>query len=353
MRQIRNVIRYLVVVMVNIFIMYVFHSYLNLLLLIGLLLLPFYSIYGVYRVKRELSLELVLPKESMEKESEFHLGFILHNPTWFPLVNATIKLTIANRFYEEERVHYLNIPVRARRDTETVYLIMMEYCGRLSVKMEEIKLLDLLGIYEAVIPIQEEQECLIFPKGELRTQEAGQIYINGVSEAMESREKGYDFSEISGIREYIPGDKLQNIHWKLSMKKDELMVKERISVSAMQLNVLVELANDEEMRLEGVLELAAGITKSFVAQNLPFTVYYYSTNLGTLKECFIGNRMEWEQWMEMLLYDRTYADTGRVEQMFLKENVSAGSYLYIGHGVAVTEESAIFGEKDSIAVLKR
>ena len=42
---------------------------------------------------------------------------------------------------------------------------------------------------------------------------------------MESKKKGYDFSEVTGIREYIPGDKLQNIHWKLSAKKDILMVR--------------------------------------------------------------------------------------------------------------------------------
>lgn len=353
MRQIRNVIRYLVVIIVNVFIMYVFHSYVNFLLLIGLLLFPFYSIYGVCKVKQGISLKLFLPKEPMEKGCEFHLSFILHNPTWFPLVNATIKLTTRNSFYEEKGIHYLNIPVRARRDTETVYPIVMDYCGRLSVKAEEIRLLDLLGVYEVTIPIQKEQECLVFPNGEQRNGEAGRIYINGVSEAMESKERGYDFSEISGIREYIPGDKLQNIHWKLSVKKDELMVKERISVSAMRLNVLVELANDEEMRLEGVLELADSITKSFVAQNLPFTVYYYSTNLGRLKECFIGNRVEREQWMEMLLYDRSYTDIGRAEQMFLKENASTGAYLYIGYDMETNEEGTMFGEKDAVAVLKR
>lgn len=352
MRRIRNVIRYVVVIILNIFMMYVFHSYVNLLLLVGLILFPFYSFYGVYRVKQELTLKIVVPLEPMKREDEFYLRFILHNPTWFPLVNATIKLKVANRFYKEEGTHYLNIPVRARKDTEAAYPVIMDYCGRLAVEAEEIKLLDLLGIYEAVVPVHEEQECLVFPKSTLRNQEAGQIYINGVSEAMESKEKGYDFSEISGIREYIPGDKLQNIHWKLSVKKDELMVKERISVSAQQLNVLVELANDEEMRLEAVLELADSITRSFVTQNLPFTIYYYSTNMGGLKECYIGNQVEQDQWMEMLLYDQSYTDAGRVERMFLRENGSTGSYLYIGYASEGKEENAIFGEKDTVAVLR-
>lgn len=352
MRRIRNIIRYLVVIVLNIFVMYVFHSYLNFLLLIGLILFPFYSIYGVYKVKQELAFHIIVPAEPMEKGSEFYLRFVLHNPTWFPLVNATIKLNVANRFYREEGTHFLNVPIRAQKDTEAIYPIVMDYCGRLAVKAEEIRLLDLLGIYEVVLPINEEQECLVFPKSELRNQEAGRLYINGVSESMESKEKGYDFSEISGIREYIPGDKLQNIHWKLSVKKDELMVKERISVSAMQLNVLVELENDEDMRLEAVLELAESITKSFVVQNLPFTVYYYSTNLSELKGCYIGNEVERSQWMEMLLYDQSYVEHGKVEEMFLKENPSVNSYLYIGYGQPVEEENAMVGEKDAAAVLK-
>lgn len=35
--------------------------------------------------------------------------------------------------------------------------------------------------------------------------------------------------EVSEIREYRPGDRMHNIHWKLSAKRDEIMVYEFIS----------------------------------------------------------------------------------------------------------------------------
>ncbi|MCM1158665.1 MAG: DUF58 domain-containing protein [Bacteroidales bacterium] len=354
MRRIRNILRYMVVIILNIFVMVVFHSYINFILLVGLILLPFCSIFGLYQVKQMFSLQIRAPEEAMERGNEFYLHFVLSNPTWFPLVNATMRLYMENGFYGDFGQHYLNIPVRARKKTETVYPVVMDYCGRLKVKVEEIRLMDLLGIYEVSVPLQTERECMVFPRGQERNQEAGRIYMRGVSEAMESREKGYDFSEVSGIREYIPGDKLQNIHWKLSVKKDELMVKERISVSAMQLNVLLELANDEEMRLEAVLELADSITRSFVRQNLPFTIYYYSTGRGELRECYIGSEIERSQWMEMLLYDRCYEGFGRVEEYFLRENPSVHSYLYIGYlpEGEPEEDKVLFGEKQAAAVLR-
>ncbi len=353
MKRLRNRIRYMIVVVLNILFMLAFHSYVNLLLLAGLLLFPFYSIYGVNQVKKTFSLQISVPDETMEKGEEFFLRFSLHNPTIFPLVNASLMLTLENRFYKEHGEQELNLPVRARGNTEVVYPIVMDYCGRFGVIANQIRLVDLLGIYEVDVPLNEQRECLIVPCGSRCDQEAGRIYSNGVSEAVESKQKGYDFSEVSGIREYIPGDKLQNIHWKLSMKKDELMVKERVSVSAMQLNVLVDLANDEEMHLESVLELADSVTRSFVGQNLPFTIYYYSTNQGSLKDCYIGNEVERNQWLEMVLYDQSYSDFGRVEQMFLQENPSTGSYLYIGYDPKQVEnDNTITGKQQTIAALR-
>lgn len=352
MRQICNLIRYLIVIILNVVVMLVFHSYVNFLLLVALIVFPFYSIFSLHQIKQNVSMEIMLPEEPMEKGHEFYLRLRLHNPTRFPLVNATLRLRIENGLYREEGTHDLNLPMRAKRKTEVSYPVVMEYCGRFKVCAEHIRLLDLLGIYEVTIPIKKEKECLVFPNGAEREQEAGRIYINGVSEAMESREKGYDFSEVSGIREYIPGDKLQNIYWKLSVKKEEWMVKERISVSAMQLNVLVELANDDEMRLDAVLELTDSVTKAFVKQNLPFTVYYYSTNLDELKDCYIGNEIERRQWLELLLYDQSYRENGRVEEMFVKQNPPVASYLYIGYAEELESEGAIIGEQQAAAVLR-
>lgn len=352
MRRIRNFLRYGMVIALDAFIMVVFHSYVNFLLLLALVLFPFYSVWSLYKVKNRLAFQITVPMEPMEKKDEFFVHFLIQNPTWYPLVNATVKLTAANPFYQEEGVHYLNIPVRARKKTEVTYPVEMDYCGRFVIRAEEIRLMDLLGIVETELPLTEEKECLIFPKGQLRNQEAGQLYMKGVAEAVESKEKGYDFSEVSGIREYIPGDKLQNIHWKLSVKKDELMVKERISVSAMQLNVLVELANDERMRVESVLELADSVTRSFVAQNLPFTVYYYSTKKGELTGTCIGNEAERQEWLSMVLYDRCYEEIGRAEELYLRDVSADSTYLYIGFADGTEEADALYGSQQTVAVLK-
>lgn len=353
MKKVRNWIRYMILILINLAVMVLFQSYLNLLLVIGLLVLPFFSFYGLKSVSESVSVRLSGPQEPMERGKQLYLHFSVDNPTVFPLVNATLELTTENRFFGDSGVHRLNIPVRARGTTEVTYPVVVEYCGRLRIEAGNLVLTDLLGLREITLKQKEQVECLILPAGMERRQEAGRMYDRGVTEAMESRQKGYDFSDVSGIREYIPGDKLQNIHWKLSMKKDELMVKERVSVSALQLNVLVELANDEQMRLESVMELADGVTKSLVTMNLPFTVYYYSVNRGELVSCYIGNEIEREQCTQMMLYDSAYSGFGTVEEMFRQQNPSAQTFLYIGYDASPGEvEELIVGEQETVAILR-
>ena len=129
------------------------------------------------------------------------------------------------------------------------------------------------------------------------------------------------------------------------------MVKERVSVSAFQLNVLVETGNDEEMRLESILELADGITQALVTYNEPFTVYYFSVKEGMLKACYIGDEIERKQWFEMLMYDQSDSGFGMVEEYFLKEHPGISTYLYIGFNPGLEGgQDAVWGNQQTMAV---
>lgn len=353
MKRIRNFIRYIIVMCLNIFIMLTFQSYVNFIILVAMVIFPLYSVLLTNYVKRSLTVQMELPREPMKKDEEFFLYVTVHNRSVFSLVNATMHLEVSNPFYGDIGSSYLNIPIRARKDTKVECPIIMERVGQCLVRVNEIRLADLLGIYETGISLEQQVDCLVFPCGTLQNQEAGQLYLSGVTEAMESKEKGYDFSDVAGIREYIPGDKLQNIHWKLSVKKDELMVKERVSVSAMQLNVLLELANDAEMKLESVLALADGITRSFVTQNLPFTLHYYSVNMGDLRSCYIGSEMERLEFFEMLLYDRSYHADWKVEELFYEKYGRDGTYLYLGYMNDLVDVPTVYGKQQVFAQLRQ
>lgn len=71
---------------------------------------------------------------------------------------------------------------------------------------------------------------------------------SGMTEVEESHRRGNDYAEVTDIREYIPGDRIRDIHWKLSAKQidDTWMVKVRTQMAGMELTVVIAPDRDEE-----------------------------------------------------------------------------------------------------------
>ena len=85
-------------------------------------------------------------------------------------------------------------------------------------------------------------------------------------------------------------------------------------------------------------------------QNLPFTVHYYSTTRAGMQQMYIGSEIERIQWLELLLYDVCYEEDGRAEDLFRKEYMLQGGFLYIGPDRHESEDQ-ITGTNGTVAVL--
>ena len=102
-------------------------------------------------------------------------------------------------------------------------------CGSIEVRLEKLRVFDLLGIF--CIGRKEDQACSvkIMPGFALMPLEITRKTreFQAESDDYSGEKKGDDPSEIYQVREYRVMDPLKDIHWKLSAKEDELMVKEK------------------------------------------------------------------------------------------------------------------------------
>lgn len=88
--------------------------------------------------------------------------------------------------------------------------------------------------------------------------------------------KGDDPSELFGVREYQEGDRQQRIHWKLSSKMGNFMVKEFSLPIANAVTLVVELSADEDaFLLDGLLELTNTLSTDLVSRRIPHRVCWY------------------------------------------------------------------------------
>jgi hypothetical protein len=105
---------------------------------------------------------------------------------------------------------------------------------------------------------------------------------------------GHDSGETFEIRPYREKDKLQSIHWKLSTKMDELMVKETSLPKACAVVLMLELkprvkktenkkTKKKESYAGAYLELAASISFSLMDQKCPHFVAWYSREKDAIR----------------------------------------------------------------------
>ena len=204
--------------------------------------------------------------------------------------------------------HRLSVPSYVRAANVVSYEISESFVGVLTVSVKRIYVTDWLGFIRIKKTSDAVKEIEVFPGGEIEVEPDMTTLAGGMSEAEETRHKGNDFSEVVDIREYQPGDKLQNIHWKLSAGRDELMVKERESMSSDLIIICVELSDDEKHVLNDILKAAYGLGKYLLLAGVPFSMYYWSVNRDDMIETVIENNGDMHEWMEGVFYEIPYPE---------------------------------------------
>ena len=94
----------------------------------------------------------------------------------------------------------------------------------------------------------------------------------------EDNRAGHDNSELLQIREFKAGDRLQNIHWKMSAKQDELMVKENSMPKSCPVVLFLDFQDKKECRknMLSFIEIAASISFSLIDAGCIHYVAWYS-----------------------------------------------------------------------------
>ena len=136
-------------------------------------------------------------------------------------------------------------------------------CGCLVMQAAELVLWDLLGVLPVRIPCTVQGRICVMPD----TFPIEADPVSAVSRQTDCEEyapdvRGSDPTEIFQIREYVPGDSLRQIHWKLSAKAGRYMVRDAAKPVDHRLTIYVE-RRTAPPRLAAVIgtavQLVAGI----------------------------------------------------------------------------------------------
>lgn len=137
-----------------------------------------------------------------------------------------MELEIHNQMFQNTKHRRYLIPLS---DTISEYEIKMNarYCGEVKFRCSGIWAVDYFHLFHIPTKKFEEVSTIIYPRNVDVQVELSRKAIGATREDinMQSRE-GNDPSEMYDVREYIPGDDIRSVHWKLSSKMDQLLLRQ-------------------------------------------------------------------------------------------------------------------------------
>lgn len=255
---------FLFVFFFNILLFSAFRSYFFLICMVVLTLFSALSFSMAWLLAEDTEATVTAEKETLRQGEKTDVIFTVTNRGFFCALRGAWFLTAGNSFYQsfDDEKLLLSLPPRSQKRLKMT--VVLTDLGQVVFTCNRFFITDLLGIFE--IHADCAADCMIFvlPRLEESAQKQLPDAYAGTAQLSESTKKGNDYSEVSDIRTYAPGDRPRDIHWKLSARHMELMVKERISLSGSEHILLLDLPDErrsaEQLLKEGYQIIHALIT---------------------------------------------------------------------------------------------
>lgn len=288
------IIRYLMIIALIVLFILVFKQNYLVFLLFPYVLLPIISIPVFLTNVKRLTVESGANESEAEINSTIHFYVEYNNPSFFPFLKCVLKFNAYNVFLNRGRQKTLNFSM-LRKNTERIYIcVLAGRTGMTEFETEQLLITDYLGIVTKKYALKSVTGIPVFPANTSDTDVLKLPYSEGYDEYSEPDMKGNISSDTKEIREYRPGDRLTRIHWKISSKLDELMVKEPDRTSVMSVVILPE---PDRSCIFDTIDTLFSVAADFIEKGERFEIclfnhnscsfeFYVINNSEALTECF-------------------------------------------------------------------
>lgn len=172
-----------------------------------------------------------------EKEKHFSLALRMEWDIWLPIARAEVLLELTNTATGEQTRHRLPL------SGKTELPICSDYCGCLGCRVVRLRCFEPFGLLPLPPIAGPTRRVVIMPRTfPVEVRQNLSVRRDTDSQQYAPEQRGFDRTETWQIREYVPGDTLQQIHWKLSSKHRRLMVREGSLPVDRSLTVFLDLA---------------------------------------------------------------------------------------------------------------
>lgn len=250
-------------------------GYISLIILTIFIVLPLFEIFISLKLSKVLRVSVSISDESLTIHERLGVGIIIENDSFCSGLNLFCDINLNNVYFDTMQTQKIVLPIHPHKNPSHPIVFETNSIGLIQVELKRYTLRDVFGFvdiyhecsgevfYIKVLPIMKEVDDSI-----------RESLVLGVNDNEDNTKKGNELAETGNIREYIPGDRIKDIHWKLSAKRDLLLVKERISTSESRMVLWISSSKGRRV-CEMILSLSLEIMYSCVDEGRLMEVFWY------------------------------------------------------------------------------
>lgn len=173
-------------------------------------------------------LELDSPDASRNKGEAFPVRLTASTKSPLPSGRAWAALTAENLFTGDQSRERLEC-TPGRSPVALEYQAVSNTCGVMEFRLGRAWTCDMLGLVSLPVRLRPESVCHVTVMPNVHNPVMGlepEASPEGDGQRYSQQEPGSDPTELFGLREYRPGDRMNRVDWKLSQKTGNLLVRE-------------------------------------------------------------------------------------------------------------------------------
>ncbi len=259
------------------------------------------------------------------KNTPFDIRIIVANRTIFACAPVELVCELADRetgLFAEKRV-YVSLPPLGR--CRVAVSCLHRYRGCYTAKITRIAAYDPLRIIRLSRRLDEKMTQIFLPRrissGELAADTAGE------SSAAPSKLLSCEKEDFSHVRSYHSGDLVQLVHWKLTAKTDEVMIKQFDEMTDRRILILCDYntqgSGEEQLqRADQIIETAVSFALSAAEAGVKAAVDFGANDRSFY--CEISDMTEFNRFFELMSVLPAKLDICAFSEL-IEENADSGA----------------------------
>ncbi|MBR4026347.1 MAG: DUF58 domain-containing protein [Lachnospiraceae bacterium] len=248
-----------------------------------------------------LQYQLEVPISMTEEHTPTKICLRIRNRGIFATGRVMVRMTIHNVLEKQQHKKWFHLDCVFPKERCYDFKVVLHGVGKNEIEVTKIRIYSLFGLLYMEKKWNQCVSVLVMPEVHaihVKLTENTRNFL-GDADVYDDIRIGYDPSEVFEVRPYREKDKIQSIHWKLSAKMDDLMVKENSLPKACAVVLFPDFRweKKKENYINEFLELTASVSFCLMDSKCPHFVAWYSKQ----KEDIIRIRVDDEESFYLFL----------------------------------------------------